>query len=161
MSTVVIGLGNEYRRDDGFGPAVVRALRGRLPAAIRLAVVADGLDLLDVWAHAQLAVVIDLALHAPPTPGRRHRWIVDGAAGPVGGHTVDIAAALALARVLGTAPARVVALMAEGADVGPGVGLSSPVRRAVPVTAAAVTAEVVSGSVRRRGPSPPGARRVR
>jgi len=152
---VVVGLGNEYRRDDGFGPAVVRALRGRLPAAAGVAVVADTVDLLTAWDGAHLAIVVDLALRTPAVPGRMHRLTVDGrtAAGTPGGHGVDVVAALALARALGTAPGRVVLYAVEGADVGAGVGLSPAVRRAVPAAVAAVAAEAISGSVRRRAPS--------
>lgn len=152
---VVVGLGNEYRRDDGFGPAVVRALRGRLPTAAGVVAVADTVDLLTAWDGARLAIVVDLVLRTPAVPGRMRRLTVDGraAAGPAGGHGVDVAAALALARVLGTAPERVVLYVVEGADVGAGVGLSPAVRRAVPVAAAAVASEVISGTARRPAPS--------
>jgi hypothetical protein len=33
---VVIGVGNEFRRDDGIGPAVVARLRDRAPATVEL-----------------------------------------------------------------------------------------------------------------------------
>jgi hydrogenase maturation protease len=154
---VVIGLGNEFRRDDGFGPAVVRALRGRLPAGTGVAAVADTVDLLTVWDGARLAVVVDLTLRTPAAPGRMHRLDLGGhdAAGTSGGHGVDVGAALALARILGTGPERVVLYAVEGADVGAGVGLSPAVRRAVPVAVEAIESELVSGSVRRRAPSRP------
>src|ERR1039457_7136813 len=32
----VIGIGNEFRRDDGIGPAVLARLRGQVPAWVRL-----------------------------------------------------------------------------------------------------------------------------
>ena len=38
---VVIGVGNEFRHDDGIGPAVVARLRGQAPAAVDL-LVSDG-----------------------------------------------------------------------------------------------------------------------
>ncbi|NKR47177.1 hypothetical protein GS506_23330 [Rhodococcus hoagii] len=37
-------------------------------------------------------------------PGRVRRWTLDDTPGPLDTHGVDVAAALALARVLGTAP---------------------------------------------------------
>ncbi|WP_433613146.1 hydrogenase maturation protease [Prescottella agglutinans] len=160
---VVIGLGNEYRRDDGLGPAVVRALRGRLPGGAEVAAVADTVDLLTAWDRARLAVVVDLVLRTPPDPGRLHRLTVDGpdTVGTPGGHGTDVAAALALARILGTAPGRVVLYTVEGVDVRAGVGLSPAVRRAVPAAAAAVASELVSGSVRRHAPSRRGGPRGR
>lgn len=140
--TVVIGLGNEYRRDDGFGPAVARALHGRLPTTIPVTVAADAADLLDGWAAKRLAIVVDLVLMPRPAPGRVHRWIVGDAPGPLGGHGIDVAATLALARVLGTAPGRVVLYAAESSEVGFGTDLSPAVRHAVAVTARAIAAEV-------------------
>lgn len=151
--TVVIGLGNEYRRDDGFGPAVVRALRERLPTTITVAVATDAADLLDGWAAKRLAIVVDLVLTPRPAPGRVHRWVVGDAPGPLGGHGIDVAATLALARVLGTAPARVVLYGAEGTETGFGTDLSPAVRRAVAATVRAVAAEVSGG-----GPARPGQR---
>ncbi|XVA04529.1 hypothetical protein ACQ86I_05065 [Prescottella equi] len=62
--SVVVGLGNEYRRDDGFGPAVARALRARIPVTIPVTTVTDTADLLDVWAGARLAIVVDLVVPA-------------------------------------------------------------------------------------------------
>ena len=34
---VVIGVGNEFRRDDGAGPAVVTSLRGQVPPELDIA----------------------------------------------------------------------------------------------------------------------------
>ncbi|GAB2647511.1 hypothetical protein GCM10027068_28710 [Prescottella soli] len=73
---------------------------------------------------------------------------------------MDVGAALALARVLGAGPQRVVLYAVEGVDVGAGVGLSPAVRRAAPAVAAAVASELVSGSVRRHAPSRPAAPRA-
>ncbi|MGF7120607.1 hydrogenase maturation protease [Rhodococcus sp. BE178] len=163
MRAAVIGIGNEFRRDDGVGPAVVRALRGRLAAEIPVCIPADTVDLVTAWSGTDIAIVVDLLQCARPRPGRVRRVATDGfaGAGEVGGHRVDVAAALALSRVLGTAPRRLVTFTVEGTDVRSGVGLSTPVRRAVPRVAAAVAAELVSGSVPRPGPSRPTGRRVR
>lgn len=38
---MVIGVGNEFRRDDGAGPAVVGQLRDRVPPGVEL-VITDG-----------------------------------------------------------------------------------------------------------------------
>ncbi|GAA1971237.1 hydrogenase maturation protease [Catenulispora subtropica] len=78
---VVIGVGNTYRRDDGAGPAVVRALAATpsaLPGHARLAV-CDGepTRLIDLWRGADLAIVVD-AVSADPDagmlPGNVMRW---------------------------------------------------------------------------------------
>src|SRR4029453_2456582 len=61
----VIGVGNEFRRDDGFGPAAVAPRAGRQARDGRLAAVdlraSDGepTALLELWRDADLAVVVD------------------------------------------------------------------------------------------------------
>ena len=67
---VVIGIGNEFRRDDGIGPATVARLRGQAPAAVQL-LVSDGepAGLIEAWSGADLAVVVD-AVRAEPGRSR-------------------------------------------------------------------------------------------
>ena len=75
---VVIGLGNEYRRDDGAGLAVVTSLRGRVPPGVEL-VLTDGepTRLIEAWTGAALAVVVDAVRADPPRPGRERRFVLD------------------------------------------------------------------------------------
>src|SRR5262249_52531786 len=56
MSAVVIGVGNEFRRDDGAGPEVVARLRGRVPDGAEL-VVSDGepARMIEAWEGVPLA----------------------------------------------------------------------------------------------------------
>jgi len=117
---VVIGIGNPYRRDDGLGPALVEAI-GRLSPEGASAIVADGepSQLLDAWAGAPLAVVVDAVLCAPPAPGRIHRTELAGpsaGAAQAGGvgvpataastHGLGIPDAVRLAEALGRMPDR-------------------------------------------------------
>ena len=75
---VVIGVGNEFRRDDGAGPAVVGRLRDLVPPGVEL-VITDGepTRLVEAWTGAALAVVVDAVRAQPPQPGRVHRFVVD------------------------------------------------------------------------------------
>jgi hydrogenase maturation protease len=75
---VVIGVGNEYRRDDGAGLAVVTSLRDRVPPGVGL-VLTDGepTRLIEAWAGAALAVVVDAVRADPLRPGRVHRFELD------------------------------------------------------------------------------------
>ena len=68
---VVIGVGNEFRRDDGVGLAVVARLRDRVPPGVEL-VLTDGepTRLIEAWTGAALAVVVDAVRADPPRPGR-------------------------------------------------------------------------------------------
>lgn len=92
--TVVVGVGNEFRRDDGAGPAVIARLRALQPGDESLSHVTLALSdgepgrMIDLWEGARLAVVIDavrdtarpaghtcqLTRHRP----RRHRRIGPG-----------------------------------------------------------------------------------
>ena len=73
---VVIGVGNEFRRDDGAGPTA--RLRGRVPGGVEL-LVCDGepTRLIEAWDGAALAVVIDAVRAEPAVPGRLHRLVLD------------------------------------------------------------------------------------
>jgi hydrogenase maturation protease len=71
--TVVLGLGEAGRADDGVGPAVIWALR-RLDVGDAQLVIwrGDATRLCDCWDRAGLVVVIDGGV-AASTPGRIHR----------------------------------------------------------------------------------------
>ena len=76
---VVIGVGNEFRHDDGVGPRVIERLRGRLPGEVELVVTdGDAVRLIEAWSGASLAVVVDAVRAEPPSPGRLHSFIVSG-----------------------------------------------------------------------------------
>ncbi|SNY59290.1 hydrogenase maturation protease [Paractinoplanes atraurantiacus] len=134
---VVIGVGNEFRRDDGFGPEVVAELRARGDdrlAGVQL-YVSDGEPsrMLDAWSGAELAIVIDVAVGIGG-PGGWSELALPEVAGPqhtASGHDIGLGTTVALARVLGRLPPRVVALVAHGHDLGFGVGLSGGVAEAV------------------------------
>ena len=85
-ATVLIGIGNPYRRDDGIGPALVTAIGPLGPPGVSL-IISDGepSQLLDAWSGALLAVVLDAVLCDKPTPGRIHRRPVAERAGRIGG----------------------------------------------------------------------------
>ena len=140
---VVIGVGNEFRRDDGIGPEVVSRLRGRTAEGVEL-LVSDGepTRMIEAWAGAALAVVVDAVLTGRPSPGRLHR-IVIGRTGlppgrPVSSHGLGPPDAVALARALGRMPGQLIVHAIEAADVGPGLGLTP----AVAAAAEALTDEV-------------------
>jgi hydrogenase maturation protease len=148
-SVVVIGVGNEYRRDDGVGPAVLAELGKHRLGDVRLAL-SDGepTQLLDLWERARLAVVIDAVLCAPSRPGRIHRTTLQSplTATAATTHGLGIPEAVRLAEALDRAPERLIVYAVEAADIGFGVGLSDEVARAVPEVVRAVVAETNSRS---------------
>ena len=101
-AVVVIGVGNEFRRDDGAGPAVVAGLRDLAPPSVRL-VVTDGepTRLIEAWAGAALAVVVDAVRAQPSRPGKVHRFVVDrpgtGTGRPASSHGLGLTLPVATA----------------------------------------------------------------
>ena len=142
----VIGVGNEFRRDDGIGPAVVGDLERYQLSGVSLTV-ADGepAQLLDAWSDVPVAIVVDAVLCEPSTPGRIHRTTLDaplGAATVSSTHGLGIPDAVRLAEALDRAPGRLVVYAVEAADLGFGVGLSAEAARAVPQLVRAVLTEL-------------------
>lgn len=133
---VVAGLGDDDRRDDGAGLEAARQLRRRAPLGVRVLVLPGRtLDLVEAWAGASLAVVIDAVVSSAP-PGTVHR--VDGLSGaPLprpahrSTHDLGLADVLELGRALGWLPERLVILGIEVGDLSVGRGLSRAVRRGV------------------------------
>ncbi|MEV0493719.1 hydrogenase maturation protease [Streptomyces atratus] len=134
----VIGVGNEFRHDDGVGWAVVAQLAERaeerpLPSGTALLVCdGDPARLITLWEDADLAIVVDAAHAHPAHPGRLHRLRLDGGRlSPTGSatssHGLGLGDAVELARVLDRLPGQLVVYAIEGANSSLGTGLSAPV----------------------------------
>jgi hydrogenase maturation protease len=146
LQAVVIGIGNPYRRDDGIGPEVATQIQGRRLPGVRV-VISDGepSGLLEAWEGADLAVVVDAIQRVPASPGRIHRLTasqLETGCTAASSHGLGVPDAIRLGRALERLPWLVVILAVEGADTGPGTGLSDAVAAAVPQAVAAVMAEL-------------------
>jgi hydrogenase maturation protease len=144
---VVIGVGNEFRRDDGAGPAVIGRLSGLVPAGVRL-VITDGepTRLIEAWTGAALAVVVDAVRAEPSHPGQIHRFVVDrpgaGVARPASSHGFGLDDAIGLALALDRMPGRLIVHAIEAADLAQGTGLTPPVAASVRAVAAAILDDI-------------------
>jgi hydrogenase maturation protease len=128
VRTVLIGVGNPYRRDDGVGPAVAELLRDLSGVEVTQSL-GEISELIDLWDGADLAILVD-AVRAR-TPGRLHRLTVPAAGtAAASSHGLGLGDAVELARVLDRLPARLVLYAVEVTDVGHGQGLSAPVAAA-------------------------------
>lgn len=148
----VIGVGNEFRRDDGVGWAVIARLRERavdrpLPTGTVLATCdGDPAHLIGLWEGTDLAVVVDAAHAHPAHPGRVHRLALDTDAlerPQASSHGLGLGEAVELARVLGRLPGRLAVYAVEGADTALGPGLSSSVEAVVQPLAESIEDEIV------------------
>jgi hydrogenase maturation protease len=136
--TLVIGVGNPSRRDDGVGWAVAEAAGRRLGGRVQVWQ-SDGepARLLAAWADVAFAVVID-AMHSGAEPGTIRVFEPEEVPVPapsVGSHAHGIAYAVALGRVLHLLPDRLVLVGIEAQEAGFGDGLSPRVAAAVDRTA--------------------------
>ncbi|MEV1249433.1 hydrogenase maturation protease [Nonomuraea sp. NPDC049750] len=135
--TVIIGLGNDYRGDDGAGLAVARLLRDL--GAIENG--GDPAELIEAWTGADIAIVVDAARAGdPPGTVRRHHDMMDLPCGGSSTHALSLADAVELAHVLDRLPGELVVYTVEGADFDLGAGLSEPVSAAAHRVARAIFA---------------------
>jgi hydrogenase maturation protease len=135
-ATLVIGVGNAYRRDDAVGLIVARRLRklGLENVMVREAS-GESAALMSAWQDAQTVILVDAA-QSGAAAGTLHR--LDAQREPIpmpflhsSTHAFGVAEALELARALNQLPPRVIVYAIEGQDFGAGVGLSPHVARAV------------------------------
>ncbi|MFC4119869.1 hydrogenase maturation protease [Nonomuraea zeae] len=128
--TVVIGLGNDYRGDDGAGLAVARLLRGMGVPAVENG--GDPAELIEAWTGADVAIVIDAASSGePPGTVRCHRALGHLPGGGASTHALSLADAVTLAGTLGRLPGELIVYTVEGAGFGLGAGMSEPAAAAV------------------------------
>ncbi|MDI3314176.1 MAG: hydrogenase maturation protease [Mycobacterium sp.] len=146
---LVAGIGNIFLGDDGFGPEVLRHLGDRLTGHEGVRVSDYGIgglhlayDLLEEW---DALVLVD-ALPDRGAPGTVHVFEADdsppGPLGALDAHGMDPATVFASLRALGGSPPRTIVVGCQVADVSEGLGLSEPVRAAVPEAVTAVESVV-------------------
>jgi hydrogenase maturation protease len=144
--TAVIGVGNEFRHDDGVALSVVARLEARaadrpLPGTEFAVCDGDPGRMITLWENADLAVVVDASQESPgpgTQPGRVHRLELDrwelgqpATARTHSTHGLGLADAVEIARTLGRLPGHLVVYTVELADISLGTGLSGPVAAAV------------------------------
>jgi hydrogenase maturation protease len=145
-ASVVIGIGNEFRCDDGVGPAVADEI-AKLDLGVRVVTdTGDPAAILDAWTGAELAIAVDAAMDDSPAPGRIRRWIPGDQTGlgVVSSHAIGLTDVFALGEALGRLPDRLVVFAVDIAKADHGVGLTPQVAAAVPRVVEAVLAELRS-----------------
>jgi hydrogenase maturation protease len=146
---LIIGVGNEFRRDDGVGIAVVRRLQGQTPAGVSiLESSGEGAALMQAWAEHPAVFLVD-AVDSGVPPGKFIRLEAEQLPSRClheSTHAFGVAAAVALARALNQLPPRLLVYGIAGKDFCAGVGLSAEAEAGV----GAVVGEILSALHRSR-----------
>ena len=144
---VVIGVGNVFRSDDGFGPKVAQLVRTIVPEEVEV-VECDGeaAGLLLAWEGADLALVVDAVHSHSGAPGQIFRLELNPSetevpSSVVSSHGTGPGDAVALALALGRLPGRLVLYGIEGVSFSSGESLTPAVEASVAVVAARVVEE--------------------
>ena len=151
---IYIGCGNELRGDDAAGLLVARHLRSLGLNACEHT--GDGLTLIQLWEPASEVVLVD-AVSAQGNPGQVSVW--DGRAAPVetdlfrySSHSLGVAEAIEMARLLGSLPKQLLIYGIEGSQFEVGTPPSAEVLQAVEkVVKMILEKHITSGTSRRKG----------
>jgi len=133
---LVVGVGNPLRGDDGAGIAVARLLASRNDCGLVVRECSgQATSLMSAWTGFDDVVVVDASRGAGP-PGSVHRISPDevervACLQHASTHSLGVAAAIGLARALGTLPSRLVIYAIEARHSREGEGLSPEVDQGV------------------------------
>jgi hydrogenase maturation protease len=152
MAILVLGIGQPLRGDDAAGVEIVRAWQDQyVESASRVQVEyreLPGLQILDLLVEHDPVVLVD-AVHSREQPGTILRLTQDDIAsfdtGSKSAHGWGIAESLSLGRSLDDriAQCQIVLIGVVGKDFEMGVGLSRPVREAIPRAVDVIEGEVI------------------
>jgi hydrogenase maturation protease len=147
--TLVLGLGNPLRGDDGIGPAVIEWLQAHdlPPGVVAIDGGTRGLELVLTLADCRRALIVDAA-EIGRAPGEWERFTPDLIRlkdGPtISLHAAGLAETLALGEALGVLPEEVMIFGVQPARLDWSPGLSAEVKAAVLEVARAVWQETRS-----------------
>jgi hydrogenase maturation protease len=132
---LIVGVGNEYRGDDGVGLFMAGQLkRMRLPNTRVLLHRGEGTSLMETWEGAQAVILLDAVQSCAP-PGHIFRFDATRQSISRGlfnysTHYISVAEVVELAKTLNQLPPYFVIYGIEGERYHTGVGLSSEVEKA-------------------------------
>jgi len=147
-SYLVIGLGNEFRCDDGCGPLVARLVDQKRCAGVRLIQpLADGTGMVMEWSGVDAAFVVD-SVRSGAEPGRIFRFeplvetIPETVFRPTSTHRLGITQIVRLAQALDRLPLRLIVYGIEGTNFEHGTDMTPAVAQAAQDVAERIASEV-------------------
>jgi hydrogenase maturation protease len=144
-NAIVIGIGNDFRRDDGIGLTVAQRIAERnLPGVRVVSGISEPAALLEAWSGAARAFVVDAVAGADANPGRIRRWTAPDleTTAVVSSHALGLAQTCALGQALARMPDELVVFTVDIGDTNHGIGLTPAVAAAVPDLVDLIVAEL-------------------
>jgi hydrogenase maturation protease len=147
QQVLVIGVGNEFRRDDAAGLLVAREIAKRSkPNVVVREESGEGAALLEAWREYDRVFIVDATSSGSPA-GTIHR--LDPHEEPIPSeffhystHAFSVAEAVELSRELGQMPRMLAVYGIEGQIFSAGQGLSEPVRKSVEAVTLRIQQEI-------------------
>ncbi len=146
---LVIGIGNEYARDDAAGLLIAREIKRQAREGVEVIELSgEGAALMESWKGADTVIVIDAA-RSGGMPGTLHRF--DACREPLPAetfrgstHAFGLYQAVEVARSLAQLPRRLIIYAIEGRDFAAGIRLTPEFEQSMPAAVDAVTREIVA-----------------
>jgi hydrogenase maturation protease len=134
-NTLLIGIGNEYRNDDGIGLMIARTIREKQFSSITVKEESgEGVSMMESWKGFQYVILVD-AVSSGAMPGTIFR--IDAKKETVSNnffhystHAFSVAEAVELARVMNSLPSSLIIYGIEGMNFTAGTTISANVRKA-------------------------------
>ena len=144
--TLLIGIGNRDRGDDGAGIEAARYVANLAPSVTVLESRGEAAELIEAWKDADIVYAIDCCV-SQGVPGMIHRFEAHEAPlpekiGAVSSHGIGLGTAIELARVMNLLPRRLIVFAIEGKKFKSGAPLSAPVADAALRAAQTIAAEL-------------------
>ena len=145
---VVVGLGNEFRSDDGCGPAAALRVKELCGSSVDLIQpVADATGLIMSWVEYRTVFLIDSVKSGAET-GKIFRFepfnenLPEEAFRATSSHRLSLSQIIELAKTLGEMPGRLVLFGIEGVNFDYGTEMTPAVAMAVQEVAGRIVAEI-------------------
>jgi hydrogenase maturation protease len=145
---LIIGVGNEFRTDDGLGILAAREIRRRSYPGVEVTEAGgEGTALMESWKGHHCVMLVD-AICSGTTRGAVHRIDLTTKSIPRGffkssSHTFGVSEAVEMARQLGQLPGILLLYGIEGCQFDTGTGLTNEVVRSIPRLLGLIEADIV------------------
>ncbi|MBM4175484.1 MAG: hydrogenase maturation protease [Ignavibacteria bacterium] len=132
LNILLIGIGNEFRSDDGIGILISRKIKQlNLPNIVVIEASGEGSELIELWKNQKFVIVVD-AVNSGSKPGKIFKFDVTEQSLPIkffnySSHAFGLAEAVEVSRKLGELPERLLIYGIEGKNFSFGEKISEKV----------------------------------